>query len=70
MLLRSMNSLARPSASMRALGAYLAVALIVPGGSLIAFAMWAFRQRGGLTARAWRALVTLAALGTGLLIPR
>jgi hypothetical protein len=54
---------------MRKLGAYAAVALIVPGGSLIAFTLWASQHRGWLTARTWRAVVAVAALGTGLIFP-
>jgi hypothetical protein len=50
MLLRSMTSLAPVSALPRQLGLYAAVALIVPGGSLIAFLLWAFRQRPWLAA--------------------
>ena len=69
MLPRTMNSLAQPSAALRALGAYAAVALIVPGGSLIAFTLWASRHSGWLTARTWRALLAVAALGTGLIFP-
>lgn len=64
-----MNSLAQPFASMRALAAYAALALIVPGGSLIAFTLWASRQRGWPTARAWRAVLGVAALGSGLIYP-
>jgi len=69
MLIRPMNSPPQLSGSMRKLGAYAAVALIVPGGSLIAFTMWAFGHRGLLTTRAWRALVAVVALGTGLIVP-
>ena len=54
MLLRSITSLAPLSTSTRELGLYAAVALIVPGGSLIAFLLWAFRRSG------WRALDTPA----------
>jgi len=50
MLLRSMTSLAPVSALTRQLGLYAAVALIVPGGSLIAFFLWAFRHRPWLAA--------------------
>jgi hypothetical protein len=52
MLLRSMSSLAPLSGSPRELGLYAAVALLVPGGSLIAFLLWACRHRGWLTAHA------------------
>ncbi len=54
---------------MRKLGAYAAVALIVPGGSVIAFAMWASQHRGWLKPRTWRSLFALVALGTGLILP-
>ena len=50
MLLRSLTSLAPLSTSTRELGLYAAVALIVPGGSLIALLLWAFRHRGWLPA--------------------
>lgn len=69
MLPRTMNSLAQLSSSMRGFGGYAAVALVVPGGSLIAFTLWASRHRGWLTARTWRALLGVAALGTGLIFP-
>jgi hypothetical protein len=49
MLLRSKTSLGSLSSFTRELGLYAAVALIVPGGSLIVFLFWVFRQR------AWRA---------------
>lgn len=68
MLLQRMRSLA-PSGSMHKLGAYMAVALVVPGGSLIAFFMWALRYRGGLAGPHWRTVVRIAALGTSLILP-
>jgi hypothetical protein len=54
MLLRPVTSLGHLSSSMRELGPYAAVALIVPGGSLIAFSLWVLRHRGWLTARTRR----------------
>lgn len=69
MLLQRMKPLALPSGSMQRLGAYLAVALIVPGGSVIAFFMWALRFRGGLTGPSWRTVVRIAALGMSLIVP-
>jgi hypothetical protein len=69
MLLRNIKSLVLPSSSVHKLGTYLAVALIVPGGSVIAFFMWALRDRGWLTGHSWRTLVGMAALGIGLLFP-
>lgn len=69
MLLQRMKSLTLPSGSVRKLGAYVAVALIVPGGSVIAFFMWALRNRGGLTGPNLRTVVRIAALGTSLILP-
>jgi hypothetical protein len=69
MVRQPFNSSARLSGSMRKLGAYAAVALLVPGGSIIAFVMWASQHRGLFTPRAWRAVFTLLALGTGLIVP-
>lgn len=69
MIGRLFNSPARLSGSMRKLGAYAAVALLVPGGSIIAFVMWASQHRGWFTPRAWRAVFTVIALGTGLIVP-
>lgn len=69
MLRRPANPAPRLSGSMRKLGGYAAVALIVPGGSLIALFLWAFQQRGWLTPRTWRALFAVVALGTGLIFP-
>ncbi len=42
------TGLARLSASLRALGPYVALALTLPGGSLIALTMLAVRHRGAL----------------------
>ena len=69
MLLQRMKSLTLASGSMRKLGAYMAVALIVPGGSVIAFFMWALRDRGCPTGSSWRTVVRIAALGTSLILP-
>ena len=66
---RIVNRVLQLSGSMRKLGGYAAVALLVPGGSLIALFLWAFQQRGWLTPRTWRALVAVVALGTGLIFP-
>jgi hypothetical protein len=37
------------AASLRALGPYAAIGLVIPGGSLIALAMWAYRHRAQAT---------------------
>jgi hypothetical protein len=69
MLRQPIESPAQLPRSLRKLGAYVAVALIVPGGSLIALTLWAWSYRGWMTPRAGRALLGLAALGTGLFFP-
>ncbi len=68
MLARLIDPSRALSGPMHKLGACAAVALIVPGGSLIAF-VWALQQRGWLTARPWRTFFALLALGTGLVFP-
>jgi hypothetical protein len=59
MLLRPMNLLTYFAGPMREMGRYAVVALIVPGGCLIALAFWAFRHRAWLTACVRRSLVAL-----------
>jgi hypothetical protein len=54
---------------MRELGPYTAIALVVPGGSLIALAAWSVRHRTLVTARLGRLLVVVAAFGVALVIP-
>jgi hypothetical protein len=60
MLFRTMNLSAylaasmRVAGSMRALGPYAVVALVVPGGCLIALLLWAFRNRAFLMGRVRR----------------
>ena len=48
-------------------GMILAIALLLPGGTLIAFALWAF-QRAGVTTLP-RSLLIAAALGASLILP-
>ena len=59
MLLRPMSLQTYLAGPMRELGPYAVVALLVPGGCLIALAFWAFRHRAWLTACVRRTLVTL-----------
>ena len=61
-----LNGLARRA---RELGPYTAIALILPGGSLIALAAWAFRHRPPITAPLSRLLVIAAAFGAALILP-
>ena len=56
MLLRPINLLAYLAGPMRELRPYAVVALIVPGGCLIALLFWAFRNRMRLRARVRRLL--------------
>jgi hypothetical protein len=53
----------------RELGPYAAVALVLPGGSLIALAMWALRYRTSFTPFPWRMLVVVTAVGAALTLP-
>jgi hypothetical protein len=61
--------LAAISGSMRELGPYAAIGLIVPGGSLIALGMWAFRHRSWIAKHLSRVLVLVAAMAAALSIP-
>lgn len=68
MILSSVNWMRRRIRSMPELGTYAAIALALPGGSLIAFSLWAFRRRSRLAPHARRALVVVVALGAGVLV--
>jgi hypothetical protein len=52
---------------MRELGPYAAIALVLPGGSLIALAVWIFQRRAMVVAALRRLLVVAAAMGGALL---
>jgi hypothetical protein len=45
------NWIPRVASSLRALGPYAAIELLLPGGSLIALSLWAYRHRSKLMAR-------------------
>jgi hypothetical protein len=64
-MLRFARTVGRTS---RELGPYTAIALILPGGSLIALAAWTFRHRP-VTAPLSRLLVMVAAFGAALIVP-
>jgi len=53
----------------RELGPYTALALILPGGSLIALAAWAFRRRTPVIAPVGRVLIIVAAFAAALILP-
>ena len=55
--------------ALRELGPYTAIALVVPGGSLIALAAWTFRHRPVITASLRRVWVMVAAFGAALILP-
>jgi hypothetical protein len=70
-LLRLARTVGRTS---RELGPYTAIALILPGGSLIALAAWIFRHRapvatGRTVVATARMLVVVAAFGAALMLP-
>ena len=53
----------------RELGPYTALALILPGGSLIALAAWAFRRRTPVIASVGRLLIIVTAFAVALILP-
>jgi hypothetical protein len=57
------------SATVRALGPYAAIALILPGGSLIVLGLWTVQHRARIAASLPRLLVIVAALGVALILP-
>jgi hypothetical protein len=61
-----MNRLAN---MVRELGPYTAIALILPGGSVIALAAWALRRRPLISAHLGRLLVMVVAFGAALILP-
>jgi hypothetical protein len=58
----------RLSGAMRELGPYAALGLILPGGSVIAFSLWAFRSRSRFAAHVRRALAVVVVLGASVLL--
>jgi hypothetical protein len=59
----------RLAARLRELGPYAAIALLLPGGSLIALTAWAFRHRPLVTAPLGRLSLIAAAFGAALILP-
>ena len=55
------NWIVRLAGALRALGPYAAIELLIPGGTLIALAVWAYRNRQSLLARARRVSSALEA---------
>jgi hypothetical protein len=54
----------------RELGLYPTIVLLLPGGSLIALALWMLRHRTWLVTRTRQVLAAMLAFGAGLLFPR
>jgi hypothetical protein len=54
---------------LRELGPYTAIALLLPGGSLIALAAWTFRRRPPITVPLGRLSLVVAAFGAALILP-
>ena len=46
-----LNWIPRIASTLRALGPYAAIELLLPGGSLIALTLWVYRNRSELAAR-------------------
>jgi hypothetical protein len=63
---RRMNRLLN---TVRELGPYAALALILPGGSLIALAAWLWRRRTPAMASVGRGLIVVAAFAAALILP-
>lgn len=55
--------------TIRELGPYVAIALVLPGGSLIALAAWLFQRRAMVAAPLRRLLVVVAAMAGALILP-
>ena len=49
MILSRFNWLTRLTSALRAIGPYAALELVLPGGTLIALSVWAFRNRTTIT---------------------
>jgi hypothetical protein len=58
----------RLAKTIRDLGPYAAIVLVLPGGSLIALAVWIFKSRAIVAAPLRRLLVFVAAMGGALLL--
>lgn len=68
--MKSLWSVAALTGRMREFGPYAAIALFVPGGSLIALGMWAFRHRAWAAQHLGRVVVIVAAIAAALVYPR
>ena len=55
--------------SLRTQGAYAALALLIPGGNLIALSVWALRGRASASRHLRRTLAMAAAVAVALIYP-
>jgi hypothetical protein len=68
MLLARVSSISRIAASLRQLGPYAAIGLVLPGGSFVLLFLWVLRHRAWFTANG-RALALAALLGACVVLP-
>ena len=61
---------ARLARSIRELGSYTAIVVMLPGGTLIALTLLTLRHRTWLAARARRGVAAILAFGVSLIFPR
>jgi len=61
--------IARLRTGLHELGPYVAIALALPGGTLLLASLWAFRHRRWILAQAQRTLIIVSALGARLIVP-
>jgi hypothetical protein len=69
MTARNTNWTARLVRFIRGVGAYPAIVLMLPGGSLLALSLWMLRHRTWLAARARRGVTAILASCAGLIVP-
>jgi hypothetical protein len=61
--------IARLRTRLHELGPYVAIALALPGGSVLLASLWVFRHRRWMLAQAQRTLIIVSALGAGVILP-
>jgi hypothetical protein len=61
--------IARLRTGLHELGPFVAIALALPGGTVLLASLWVFRHRRWMLARAQRTLIIVSALGAGVIVP-
>jgi hypothetical protein len=69
MLVSRFNRMSHLTAALRKPGAYVAIGLALPGGTLILASWWAIRHRLWFAAHARRLLTMVLAVGVTIFIP-